>query len=316
MPRPTPNTPEKRPLILSHDGSVDDLLALLLVTTLEGYTLQGVIVTDGDCHGEPALEASRKILDLAGVEGVEVALSEARAVHSFPAAWRLDCLRINGLPILNEPETVQTRRSPLSGVDFLISLLERSPRPVTFLEVGPLSTLSLALRRRPDLAARLSQVLWMGGALRVGGNVSGRDEPLHDGTAEWNAYWDAPAARHVLGLGLPITLCPLDLTDTVPVSDGFMRVLARQRRHRFSDLAGQCYALIAYRTYTVWDVLTTAYLGAPELFGTALERISIETSGASEGRTRPDPQGSSVTVLTEVHHQAFWDWLAGRFARS
>jgi purine nucleosidase len=110
-------------------------------------------------------------------------------------------------------------------------------------------------------------------------------------------------------------MCPLDLTDTVPLSAQFRATLATQRHHALSDLAGQCYAMIAFRTYAVWDVLTTAYLGAPQLFTLRDETIRVETHGASMGRTLRDPAGRRVQVLADVQHQAFWDEIARRWAR-
>ncbi len=60
----------------------------------------------------------------------------------------------------------------------------------------------------------------MGGALRVRGNVGHPHEPCHDGSAEWNAYWDPPAVAAVLaaGLGPRMVWCALDVCNTVPVT--------------------------------------------------------------------------------------------------
>jgi hypothetical protein len=51
---------------------------------------------------------------------------------------------------------------------------------------GPLSNLAYALDQRPEVAAKVARVWWMGGALQVPGNVY---EPQSDGSAEWNAFW-------------------------------------------------------------------------------------------------------------------------------
>jgi hypothetical protein len=56
---------------------------------------------------------------------------------------------------------------------------------------GPLSNLAYALDKRPDAAAKVARVWWMGGALRVPGNVY---EPQSDGSAEWNAFWVSNSA--------------------------------------------------------------------------------------------------------------------------
>ena len=48
--------------------------------------------------------------------------------------------------------------------------------------------------RLAELQGRVDELIWMGGALEVEGNVQ---QPGHDGSAEWNVYWDPPAARRV-----------------------------------------------------------------------------------------------------------------------
>lgn len=311
------------PLILSHDGAVDDLLSLLLACTFEEYDLKAVCVTDADCYVEYGVEASRKVLGLAGQVHVPVAASEARGVNPFPHEWRVDCCRINQLPILNTPGLPLAPRVEGSGVDVLARVLLASDQPVTVLELGPLSTLAALLARHPQAAANIGRIVWMGGALGVAhsletgsaGNVSAQHAPFHDGSAEWNAFWDPPAVAAVLASNVPLTMCPLDLTDTVPLSAAFRATLAAQRHYPLSDLAGQCYAMIAYRAYAVWDVLTTAYLGAPQLFTVRDETIRVEVAGASMGRTLRDPQGRRVQVLADVQHQAFWDDTARRWAR-
>jgi purine nucleosidase len=54
------------------------------------------------------------------------------------------------------------------------------------LAAGPLSNLAYALDKQPEVAAKVARVWWMGGALRVPGNVY---DPQSDGSAEWNAFW-------------------------------------------------------------------------------------------------------------------------------
>lgn len=87
-----------------------------------------------------------------------------------------------------------------------------STHPAGHAHAGPLSNLAYALDTYPQLADRIQQVWWMGGALRVRGNVY---EPGSDGSAEWNAYWDPAALASVWRSSVPLTLVPLDGTNKV-----------------------------------------------------------------------------------------------------
>ena len=51
--------------------------------------------------------------------------------------------------------------------------------------------------------------------------------PNRDGSAEWNAYWDAPAAKHVIEHGIPVHVCALDCSQQAPLTSDLLARLAR-----------------------------------------------------------------------------------------
>ena len=51
-----------RKVYLNHDGGVDDLVSLYLLLKMEDVELVGVGVIEADCYLEPAVEASKKII--------------------------------------------------------------------------------------------------------------------------------------------------------------------------------------------------------------------------------------------------------------
>ena len=304
-----------RPLILDHDGGVDDYLALLLTTTFENHRLEGVVVTPADCYIEPAIGATRKILDLARMSSVPVAESTVRGLNPFAREARRDSFSINLLPILNEQEEVLAPIVPVAGQAWLVDALRRAPEPVRLLVTGPLSTVAAALDIDPSIESHIADIAWMGGALRVPGNVDPWFEGGQDGSMEWNVYWDPPAAARVWQTAIPITMCPLDITNRVQMTDAFIRQLGRSRRHPYSDLAGQCYALVAHQTYYFWDVLTTAWVERPDLFGLRDERVRIVPGGRSQGRTVLDEAGRVVQVMADVDLAGFYDYVLEAWRR-
>jgi purine nucleosidase len=169
-----------------------------------------------------------------------------------------------------------------------------------------------ALDAEPRIEAKIREIIWMGGALEVKGNVV---EPDHDGSAEWNVYWDPPAAARVWRSRIPIVLCPLDVTNTVPVTLEFLRRLSRLRRHPLCDLAAQSLAAVYSPELYFWDVLTAAYVGRPDLFTVRERETAIVTAGASQGRTKLQPGGRQVRVLHKVSPEAFQDYVVGQWSR-
>jgi purine nucleosidase len=300
---------------MDHDGGVDDYLSTVLLLTMDHLSLLGIVVTPADCYIQPAVSATRKILGLMGRAEVPVAESTVRGLNAFPRIFRRDAFTVDHFPILNEHEDARAPLALEPGQAFMARVLREAPEPVTLLITGPLTTLAAALDLDAGIAHKISEVVWMGGALNVPGNVDKILEGGQDGTAEWNVYWDPLGAHRVWQTDIPIVMCPLDLTNNVPVTSEFVRTIARNRRYPLSDFAGQCYALVTHQDYFFWDVLTTAYLGRPDLFTLREVETAIIPSGLSQGRTVVQPGGRKVRVMDTVQLDAFYDYMLAAWSR-
>jgi purine nucleosidase len=302
--------------ILDHDGSVDDLMALLLLLALPGVDLRAVVVTEGDCYIEPALSATAAVLGLAGRPDIPVGQSAARPVNPMPAEWRAASWLLDNLPILRA--TRNGRRAQVAGGEELMAdVLRSADRPVTVVVTGPLSCLAAVLRSTPELSENVGRLLWMGGALRVAGNVSPFAELSHDGSAEWNAYWDPAAVEAIWRTGVPLTICPLDATDRSGLEPRDLATgLVGLREHRFGDLAGQAYALVSHlRDYYMWDVTTVGYLAWPALYEVERLTTRVHVRGRSEGRIEVVDDGRAVDAITSVDANGLRARLLEQWAR-
>jgi purine nucleosidase len=191
-------------VLFDQDGAPDDLLSLLLLTRYDNVDLCGVAVTPADCLAPPALSATRKILDLVGRD-VPTAVGVLPGRNPFPLAWRVDALRADALPVLNQKNRGIAPDDVLPAHEELAAWLARAPAPVTVLATGPLTNLAWCLEHHPGLESRIEEVVFMGGALDVAGNVT---RPGHDGTAEWNVFWDPDALRRVFHSASPLPCFP------------------------------------------------------------------------------------------------------------
>ncbi len=305
----------KQLVLMDHDGAVDDFLATLLLMTMEHIQPLGIIVTPADCYIQPAISATRKILDLMGRSDIPVAESTVRGINPFPTIYRRDSFVVDHLPILNEREEIQTPLLAETGQEFMVRSLLSSDQPVTLLVTGPLTTVAAALDLAPEIEAKIQEIVWMGGALNVPGNVEKSLEPGQDGSAEWNAYWDPIGAHRVWQTSIPIVLCSLDITNTVPVTSEFVYKLGKQRRYPASDFAGQCYALVIPQDYYCWDVLATAYLAHPEFYQLREWETVIVTSGKSQGRTKVETGGRKIRVMDKVDKEKYYAYVLQQWAR-
>lgn len=299
----------KQPVLLDHDGAIDDYLATMLLMTMEHIEPLGVIVTPADCYVQPAVSATRKMLDLMGKSHIPVAESTVRGINPFPQMYRRDSFVVDHFPILNQTETIQTPLLAEPGQDFMVRVLKEASEPVTLLMTGPLTNLAHALDTAPEIEAKIQRLIWMGGALNVPGNVEKNWEPGQDGSAEWNAYWDPISVARVWQSSIQIVMCSLDITNNVPVTSEFVKRIGKQRQYPISDLVGQCYALVIPQDYYAWDVLATAYLGHPEAFELREFETEIITTGRSQGRTKVVPKGRKILAMDKVDKNWFYSYI-------
>ena len=305
----------KKLVLMDHDGAIDDFLSLILLMTMTEIEPVGIVVTPADCYINAATSVTRKILDLMGRSDISVAQSTVRGINPFPPDFRRDCTIIDHFPLLNEAEYVSTPLVARSGQEFIIDKLQHAPQPVTLMVTGPLTTIAEAIAKEQSIVNQIAEIVWMGGALTVPGNVEKVFALEHDGTAEWNVFWDPLAAKQVWSTDISITLCPLDLTNHVPVTPEFIRQLTKQRKHPLSDLAGLCYSLAIPQNYYFWDILATAYLARPELYQVLEQETDIIPTGTSQGRSIIKTGGKKIKVMTQVNKDKFCSYLLQQFAR-
>lgn len=300
-----------RNVYFNHDGSVDDLVSLLLLLQMPDVHLTGAGVVGADSYLEPALAATRKVIDRFGHDThLKVAVSDSRGVHPFPKEWRLDAFSLDALPILNESGTVVTPVAPKPAHLDLVDKLQTTSEKTTLVMTGPLTDLARALQADPSITAKIEQLYWMGGTFDGRGNVA---EPEQDGTTEWNAYWDPQAVKTVWDSDLTIQMVGLESTRQVPLTPAIRQHWATLRQHPAIDFIGQGYALVpalqhfeTNSTYFLWDVLTTVASEFPEIVTTKRVTSDVLTEGPGRGRTFETPTGRPVTLVTTVDHDAFF----------
>lgn len=300
-----------RNVYFNHDGSVDDLVSLLLLLQMSDVHLTGVGVVGADSYLEPALAATRKVIDRFGHDThLEVAASDSRGVRPFPKEWRLDAFSLDALPILNESGTMVTPVAPKPAHLDLVDRLQATSEKTTLVMTGPLTDLARALQADPSITAKIEQLYWMGGTFDGRGNVA---EPEQDGTTEWNAYWDPQAVKTVWDSDLTIQMVGLESTRQVPLTPAIRQHWATLRQHPAIDFIGQGYALVpalqhfeTNSTYSLWDVLTTVASEFPEILTTKRVTSDVLTEGPGRGRTFETPTGRPVTLVTTVDHDAFF----------
>lgn len=293
----------------NHDGNVDDLVSLLLLLQIPDIKLIGVGVVDGDCYVDPAVTASRKIIDRFNKrkDQLAVAKSNSRAHHQFPSNWRLSSFSFNALPILNEKGAPQTPQALVPAHIDMVKKIRNADGPVTLVMTGPLTDLARALDYDDTIQDKIDCLYWMGGCLDGHGNVN---EMGFDGTAEWNAFWDPEAVKRVFDSEIKIQMVGLESTEEIPLTEELRMHWASLRQFPAIDMIGQGYSLVladeADSTYYLWDVLTTLSSLYPDLVTTTMTKAKVAVTGRAAGRTYNDEGGRPITLVTKADKNKFF----------
>ncbi|QAA23783.1 ABC transporter substrate-binding protein [Sporolactobacillus terrae] len=302
---------ERMNVYFNHDAGIDDLVSLFLLLQMDQVKVTGVSVIPADGYLTPGVEASRKIIDRFGRETVEVARSNSRGHNPFPKEWRMHPFFVDALPILNESGKVEAPLSKLPAHEHLIQQVRENEGQTTLLCTGPLTDVARALDADPGIEEKIERLIWMGGTLNAVGNVQ---EPEHDGTAEWNAFWDPEAVARVWQSRIPVRMVALESTNQVPLTVPIRNQWASLRKYSGIDFLGQCYAAVpplvhfeTNSTYYLWDVLTTMAAGNPELVRAKKVRTLVHTEEPSQGRIEESEDGREVEIVYDVKADAFFE---------
>lgn len=298
----------QKPVLMDHDGSVDDFVALITLLTLSNYKLTGVTITGGNCILSSAVETTAQILSLFCRYDIEVCPSNAMPVNPFPPEWQEKNHFISRVPLLLEQKTTDVKVVDEDAVAFMARKINNESEKVTIVLTGPSSNIARLLKENPGIESKIDKVLWMGGAFLADGNVI---YPDHDGSAEWNIFWDPLSALDLLKADVLKIMFPLDISYMLPVDNYLMFCIEKQKDFKLSRLVYDLFKpdFDVKPKYYMYDVLPVVYLEAPELFRLESKAISIEQRGTSKGNIFRSSQGCSVKQAKWVDEDAFYDFF-------
>ena len=190
-------------IVIDTDPGIDDALALFFALVAPDVQLEAVTTVSGNVSVEKTTRNALALLELAGRGDVPVARGADRPLVR-PAVHAAHVHGENGLGNVALPKP---HREPAAqhAVETIIQTILGAPGEITLVTLGPLTNVALAVRVEPRITEAVREVVIMGGALRVPGNVSP--------AAEFNIYADPHAAQIVFSAGWPLRLVSLDVTQ-------------------------------------------------------------------------------------------------------
>jgi len=309
-----------RKVVIDTDPGIDDAVAMLLALAApEELEVLGIVAVAGNLPLAQTERNARRVCELAGRPEIGVysgcaqpllrPLATAAAIHGDALGERLN---------LPEPRMPPQARH---GVDFIVETVRAAePGAIALCALGPLTNIAMALIKAPDSAAKIGELVIMGGAGFEIGNVTP--------AAEFNIHADPHAAAIVLASGAPITMIPLDITHQV--------LSTRPRLAALSALPNRCGPAVATlladfeqarasrfgeRGKALHDPCAVAYLLRPDLFSGREVNVAVETaSPLTVGMTVVDWWGvtgreANARFMTTVDADELYGLLTARLAR-
>jgi len=190
-------------LLIDTDPGVDDALALLLAFSLPGVEVAALTIAAGNVGLRHTVANALKLCEVAAVE---IPVYPGCALPLVRTAE--DASYVHGRDGFGDVGYRPSTRQPADehAAQAMLRLSRERPGELTFVMLGPLTNLALALRLDPSLPERVARLVVMGGAVNGRGNTTV--------PAEFNIGFD-PEAAHIVFSGWP----RFDLVDWEAVLD-------------------------------------------------------------------------------------------------
>jgi inosine-uridine nucleoside N-ribohydrolase len=278
-------------IIIDTDPGIDDALAIFLALASPELDVVGLTTVFGNADVELTTRNALALLEIAGRADIPVAKGAAKPLAgpyqgAVPQIHGEDGQGNAGVPKPTRKAVTQP------AAEFLADMAAQNPGVVTIVAVGPLTNLALALKKRPQIAKDVKQVVIMGGAAFVPGNATPH--------AEANIFNDPEAADIVFAAQWPVVLVGLDVTHqaflTNEAAETIMGATSATSRHIAKALPlYQRFFADAHQLEGVYlhDPSAVAYVVDKTLFKTRHAPLRVETEGVERGRTLPWTGGAS-----------------------
>ena len=284
-------------VIIDCDPGIDDAIAIILAMEYSNFEILGITTVFGNATAEQATANALKIVELSG-KTIPVYAGAKR-----PLVVALDnppdfVHGTDGLGNTNQPES-NLRVESASAAEFIVETINTYPGEVTVLAIGRLTNLANALALDPGITSKVKDIILMGGALHVTGNVT----PV----AEANISGDPHAADLVFRASWPVTMIGLDVTTKLIMDDQILEAIRKDNAQYGEFIYDISRFYLNFHIneggleggFYVHDPSAVMYLINPGIFRMKKGPVRVVTSGIGIGQT---------IIATYAHHLELEAW--------
>ncbi|MFB9947310.1 nucleoside hydrolase [Rhizobium puerariae] len=285
-------------VIFDTDPGVDDAMALLFLHRHPEIDLLGVTTVFGNV---PLVLTTRNAQFLHREWNISAPISTGAASTIDPSRRDDRAASVvhgaDGLGNIGVPHTVDWPLDSRPAYQFIIETVRANPGEVTLIAVGRMTNLALALRADPAIAGLVKEVIVMGGAFDMAGNVT----PV----AEANIHGDPEAADILFTAPWKVTIVGLNVTMKTIMSADYLAEMVKSGENSLrllSDLSQ--YYIDFYKSrvglagMAVHDSTACVYLVRPDLFTVRGGPVRVVCGGIADGATIQAPDSGRRFIGT------------------
>ncbi|KAK3035401.1 hypothetical protein RJ639_032929, partial [Escallonia herrerae] len=274
----------KKKIIIDTDPGIDDAMAILMALNSPEVEVIGITTIFGNVYTTLATRNALHLLEMAGrtdipvAEGSHVTITKGTKLRIADFVHGADGLGNQSFPPPKGKPIAQ------SATEFLIEQVKLYPREVTVVAMGPLTNIALAMQLDPAFTKNIGQIVLLGGAFAVNGNVNP--------AAEANIFGDPDAADVVFTSGADVLAIGINVTHQVVLTDAD-RVKLEESKGKFAQYLRKIldvyysYHRDAYNTRGVYIHDPTTFVAAvnSSLFTFVEGVVRVQTIGITKGLT-------------------------------
>ncbi len=281
-------------VVIDTDPGTDDALALIKALKSPDLEILGLTTVGGNATLAHTTRNALRLLEHFGRSDIPVYRGAARPFKGkFKYAYYFHGpagLTVR-LPLPNmEPK-------PGRAPEFIVDAARSLPGKLVLIALGPLTNVARALQMEPRLNQWVKEIVIMGGAVEVSGNVTPH--------AEFNIYNDAEAANVVFSSAVSVTLIGLDVCNQVYVSQTDVpRITENSKSEKLANrlLTNWFKSHEESSRFHLCDPLAVVAVLRPELFTRKEATVAVEPSESDRiGKTSASYNSGNVRVALDVN---------------
>ncbi|KAG0493214.1 hypothetical protein HPP92_004208 [Vanilla planifolia] len=209
---------ERKKIIIDTDPGIDDAMAIFIALSSPEVEVIGLTTIFGNVYTSLATRNALHLLEIADRGDIPVAEGSHTTIKNCKKLRIADFVHgSDGLGNQNFPPP-KGKKIDQSAAEFLVEKANEYPGKVTVVALGPLTNIALAIELDPGFPEKVGQILILGGAFSVNGNVNP--------AAEANIFGDPDAADVVFTSGADILAVGINVTHQVVLTDSDREKLA------------------------------------------------------------------------------------------